>query len=76
MLVELALDTILLLRELMFCTDTIFGTLKIHYQYGRMVIALEFGSDGGFDSHHRRSYFSVPDIFFFLITIFMIFFPS
>ena len=33
------------------------------------------GFDGrGFDSNHRKSYFSVPD--FFLITIFMIFFPS
>ena len=63
-LAELALDTILLLRQLFFCTYTLFGTLKIHYHYGRVVIAL--------DSHHRRSYFSVPD--FFLITIFMIFF--
>ena len=35
---------------------------------------LDFGSDGrGFDSHHRRYYYSVPDIFF-LMTIFMIFF--
>ena len=74
-LAELALDTILLFCQLVFCTYTLFGTLEIHYDYGRVVIALNFGSDGrGFDSHHRRSYFSVPDIF--LITIFMICFPS
>ena len=61
LLAELALDTILLFRQLVFCTYTLFGTLKIHYDYGRVVIALDFGSDGrGFDSHHRRSYFSVP----------------
>ena len=31
----------------------------------RVVIALDFGSDGrGLDSHQRRSYFSVPDMFF------------
>ena len=71
---ELALDTILLLRQLVFCTYTLFGTLKIDYHYGRVVIALHFGSDGrGFDSHHQPSYFSVPDIFFL---IFMIVFPS
>ena len=63
---ELALDTILLLRQLVFCTYTLFGTLNIDHDYGRVVIALDFGSDGrGFDSHHRRSCFSVPDIFFF-----------
>ena len=61
-LAELTLDIILLLRQLVFCTYTLFGTLKIHYQYGRVV---SDGSDGhGFDSHHRRSYFSVPDILF------------
>ena len=63
-LAELALDTILLLRQLVFCTYTLFGTLKIRYHYGRVIIALDFGSDGrGFDSHQRRSYFSVPKIF-------------
>ena len=37
-------------------------------------LPLDFGSDGrGFDSHHRRFYFSAPDILF-SITIFMIFF--
>ena len=61
-LAELALDTIMLLRQLVFCTYSLFGTLKIHYDYGRVAIALVFGSDGrGFDSHHRRSYFYVPD---------------
>ena len=65
-LAELALDTILLLRQLVFYTYTLFGTLKIHHHYGRVVIALDFGSDGReFDSHHRRSYFSVPDIYIF-----------
>ena len=73
-LAELALDTILFLRQLVFCTNTLFATLKIYYDYGREVIALDFGSDGhGFDSHRRRTFFSVPDIFF-LIKIFMIFF--
>ena len=36
---ELALDTILLLRQLVFYAYTLFGTLKIHYDYGRVVIA-------------------------------------
>ena len=39
-LAELALDTILLLRQLVFCTYTLFGTLKIRYGYGRVVIAV------------------------------------
>ena len=30
-LAELALDTMLLLRQLVFCTYILFGTLKIHY---------------------------------------------
>ena len=73
-LAELALDTILLLHQLVLCNYTLFRTLKIHYHCGRVVIALDFRSDGrGFDSHHRQSYFSVPGSFF-LITIFMIFF--
>ena len=60
-LAELVLDTILLLRQLVVCTYNLFGTLKTHYGY----VALDFGSDGrGFDSHHRRSYFSVSDILF------------
>ena len=64
-LAELALDTILLLRQLVFCTYTLFGTQIFHYHYGQVVIAVDFGSDGhGFDSHYRRSNFSVPDIFF------------
>ena len=59
LLAEHASDTILLLRQLVFFTYTFFGTLKIVYGYGRVNI----GSDGhGFDSHHRRSYFSVLDI--------------
>ena len=75
-LAEVALDTIVLLHQLVFYTNTLFGTLKIDYVYGRVVISFDFGSDGReFDSHHRRSYFSVPHIFF-LITMFVIFFPS
>ena len=65
-LAELALDTVLSLRQLVFYTYILFVTLKIHDDYDRVVIALDFGSAGhGFDSHHRRSYFSVPDFFFF-----------
>ena len=78
-LAELALDTILLLRQVVFCTYTLFGTLNIPYGYVRVVFALDFRSDGrGFDSHHRWSYFVCDRylFFFFLITIFMIFFPS
>ena len=37
-LAELALNPILLLRQVVFCTYTLFGTLKIHYHYGRVVI--------------------------------------
>ena len=60
---EVALDTISLSR-LINCT--LFGTINNHYHYGPVVIALDFGSDGrGFDSRHLRSYFSVPDVFFF-----------
>ena len=40
-LTELALDTILLLRQLVFCTYTLYGTLKIQYHYGRVAIALD-----------------------------------
>ena len=57
-------ELVLLLRQLVFCTYTLFGTLIIHYHYCRVVIALDFGSDDrGFGSHYRRSYFSVPDFF-------------
>ena len=49
-LAELALDTILHLRQFVFCTYALFGTQKIHYHYIRVVISLDFGSDGrGFD---------------------------
>ena len=36
-LAELALDTILLLRQLVFCTYTLFGTVKIQYGHGRVL---------------------------------------
>ena len=35
-LAELALDTILLLRQLVFCTYSLFGTGKIQYGHGRV----------------------------------------
>ena len=39
--------------------------LKNSLSYDRVVIALDFGSDGReFDANHRRSYFSVPDMCF------------
>ena len=38
-------------------------TGQINYHYGRVVMALDFGSDGrGFGSHLRRSYFSVQEL--------------
>ena len=36
-LAEHALDTILLLRQLVFSTYTIFGILKMHYHYGTVL---------------------------------------
>ena len=70
-LAELALDTILLLRQLVFCTYILFETVKIHYDYDRVIIALDFGSYGrGFDSHHLIFLCKI----LFLITIFMVFF--
>ena len=39
-LAELSWDTILLLYQLVFCTFTLFGTLKIHYDYDQVGIAL------------------------------------
>ena len=72
-LAELALHTVLLLDQLVFCIYALFGTPKIHYECGRLVMALDSGSGvRGFKPLHRRSFFSVPDMF--LITIFMIFF--
>ena len=60
------MDTIFLLRQLVFCTYTLFGTLKVYYHYDQVFIALGLGSDGrAFDANHRRSYFSVPGISFF-----------
>ena len=57
-LVELALHTVSLLGQLVFCTYTLFGTLKIHYGNGRVVMALDSGSDvDGFKSPHQRSFF-------------------
>ena len=36
-LADLALDTILLLRQLVFCTYTLCGTVKIQYGHGRVL---------------------------------------
>ena len=44
-LVELALHTVSLLGQLVFCTYTLFGTLKIHYGNDRVDMALDSGSD-------------------------------
>ena len=44
-LAELALHTVSLLGELVFCTFALFGILKIHYECGRVVMALDSGSD-------------------------------
>ena len=75
-LAELAMHTFSLLVQLVFCTDALFRTRKIHYECGRVVMALDSGSDvRGFKPPHGRSFFSVPDTVL-LITIFMIFSPS
>ena len=42
---ELALHTVSLLGQLVFYTDALFGTLKIQYECGRVVKALDYGSD-------------------------------
>ena len=65
--------TVSLHGQLVFCTYALFGTLEIHYECGRAVMALDSRSDvrGFKPPHHRRSFFSVPE--FFLVTIFMIF---
>ena len=44
-LAELALHTVSLVGQLVFCTYALFGTLKMHYEFGREVIALDSGSD-------------------------------
>ena len=64
-LAELAMHTVSLLGQLVFCTYALFGTLKVLYECGRVVMALDSWSDvRGFKGSHRRSFFSVPDIFF------------
>ena len=76
-LAELALHTVSVIGQLVFCTYALFGTLKIHYECGRVVKALDSVSNAhGFKPPHRRSFFSVPDIYIFYIIIFMIFSPS
>ena len=62
-LAELALDTILLLRQLVFCTYTLFGTLKFKlrlwpsgYRVGLWIRQSWVPS--------TTIFFSVPDIFF------------
>ena len=63
-LAELALHTVPLLGQLVFCTFALFGTLKIHNECGRVVMAFDSTSDvRGFKPPHRRSFLSVPDIF-------------
>ena len=62
---EFALPTVLLLGQLGFCTDALFGILKLHYECGLVVRVLDFGSDfRGTDPNHRRYFFSLPDIYF------------
>ena len=73
-LAELALRTVLLLGQLVFYTYASFETLKLHYEYGLVVMVLHSGS--------RVRGFDPPMIFvflcqiFFLITVVMIFSPS
>ena len=64
-LAELVMHTVSLLGQPVFCSYALFGTLKIHYECGRVDKALASGSDvPGFKPRHRRSFFSVPDLFF------------
>ena len=64
-LAELGLHTVSVVGQVVFYTYALFGTLKILNGCGGVVKALDSGSDGrGFKAPHRRSFFSVPDIFF------------
>ena len=57
-LAELALHTVSLLGQPLFCTYTLFGTIEIHCGNDRGVVALDSGSDaGGFKPPNRRSFF-------------------
>ena len=57
LLAELALHTVLLLGQLVFCPYALFGTLKIHYECGLVVMVLDSGSD-------VRGFNPLPTIFF------------
>ena len=72
-IISAALHIVLLLGQLVFCTYSLFGTLKIHYRNVRVVMAFDSGSDvRGFSPLTDDLCFSVPDIFL----IFMIFSSS
>ena len=65
-LAELAVHTVSVLGKLVFCTYALFGTLKIHYEYGRVVKALDSGSDvRGLKPPHQRSFVFLCHIFLF-----------
>ena len=73
-LAELALHTVSLLGQLVFCTYALFGILNIHYECGRVVKALDSCSDvRGFKPPHRRSFFFLCQIFLFNYNIHDIF---
>ena len=64
-LAELALHTLSVIGQLVFCTYVLFGILKIHYEYDRLVKALDSGTDvRGFKPPNRRSFFFLCYIFF------------
>ena len=64
-LAELALNTVLFLGQLVFCTYALFDTIKLFYECGLVVMVLDSGWDvRGFDPYHRRYFFSVQDICF------------
>ena len=67
---EFALHTVLLLGQLVFCTYALFGTLKLHYECGLVVMVLNSGSDVPTPT---ICFFSVPEIFFFNYNIHDIF---
>ena len=68
-LAELPLRTVTLLGQHVFCTCALFGTLKVHYECGPVVMALDSRSDVVDSSTPPPLPNLPPTIFFFLCQI-------